>query len=215
MKKLLLALAFLFLPSLAHSEPITFGFTGSAFWFNPSVSGYLNSPFSGSYTFDSEATPSSSGPISAQYIFNGPPYGMTIDFLGVERHWTGLEITVINDQFGFSPPPPPPLPSDLYLIIGKGGPLTFFHLRDCNGTMLSGIALPLTPPNISGTSCAISDEVIIQGEGIIDVAHGDLTSLFLIPSAAAQHITEPPAWLLMGLGLIVLARAFRREGLLR
>ena len=125
MKKLLAALTFLLLPTFAHASPITFGFTGTTFLGN----------FFGSYTFDSEGVPAAV-PDGNLYTFNGGPYGMAIDFLGVPRQWTGLEIRIHNDEVTGQSTANPPI-SDLYFVHGLNGPNTFLNLRDCDGEALS------------------------------------------------------------------------------
>jgi len=202
MKQLLAALAFLLAPALTHASPITFGFTG--------VASFGFGPFSGTYTFDSVATPDANYAYTT-YFFMGAPYGMTIDVGALHLSFPVLQISIQNDLITGDSRAPTPI-ADLYFVRGSTGtssdPFGQFFLHDCYGTALSDENL-LSVPNVDlfRPSCSAGDEVVIHGPGI-PFAAGQMTGVFL--ASVTEKIPEPASWWLMGLGLMAMVRVGRR-----
>lgn len=200
MKTLLLTVAIFLVPSLSQAAPITFGFTGDIF------TGVVG-PFSGTYTFDSDAGPPSNQDVTI-YSFSGGPYGMTVQVADGQILKTDtLSIFVGNNQpiSGIGPF------TDAYFVSTSVGHNNMgIGFRDCFGQAFDSTALPLVPPALSlfRPNCSLGDEVVIP-VGIGNFSAGTLTSLFLAP----QKVPEPASWLLFGVGLIVMVRmGYGRSG---
>ena len=187
MKRLLGAVVFFLIPTLAHASPITFGFTGviqACFFCNVTLP--PGTTFQGQYTFDDSAAPSPTG----SYTFLGEPYGGFVQVAGITITWEGLQIGVGNDI----PQAIPGLLSDRYFVMSS--PFSF-GLWGCNGNIFQDTSLPLVPvdPSLFHPSCSFGDEVVFHAGPQIIEAFGSLSTLFAVP--------EAPAWLVFGFGLIM------------
>jgi hypothetical protein len=102
MKRLLIALAFLMAPAIAHAAPITFGFTGGvghcAALCDESL--FLQAQITGSYTFDSNAIDQvPDDPTLGVYESSGGPFGIRFSVLNFTVSYPSVLIIVQNSLF--------------------------------------------------------------------------------------------------------------------
>lgn len=185
MKTLLLALALVLAPVLAHGSPVTFSFAGTTH----------QGPFNGSYTFDTEFTGLSGGthPI-------GPPYGMTVHVGSLTLDLPELFFNVRNDfQNGSSLPVPV---SDGYFVQGTNATQgrAFLNLVDCHGNSFDSVGI--IPPALSNfiPNCSIGPPFLVSNAGGFFL-EGQLTSL--------AQVSESASWWLLGSGLLAMVGVSR------
>jgi len=138
MKKLLALLTLLLMPALAHSELVTFGFTGNAPGVGPLES---QTPFFRTYKFESVAA----DPFG-RYSFSGAPFGLTLHYGNLPVfHTDTLYITVENNV------PMSPYPGlipfvDHYTVFTRFAPPDFrffIDLQNCSAQAFDSTALLL------------------------------------------------------------------------
>lgn len=189
------------IPSIARADLITFAFEGEV---DPGsiddADGLLppSPTFSGTMTFDS-STPDLIPGDTSKGVYSGTLVSLTFDFGGGLSSTTSSfdddAISVTDNSFG-----------DSYVASSEGtdamGNYATFYLslNDSTESMLSGIALPVTPPDVSAADDTEFYADIDSGSSYVGVG-GLVTSLTLVP--------EPTSIFLLALGGLVIVRRRR------
>ena len=197
----LLAMLVAFGASRAHAVPVTFNFSGTISFSDPALASIMvGQPITGSYTF--ESTTADTNPLSfiGNYLHTLQSGSITVG--AYTGNITGGSINVLNTTL-----------LDNYNIeaqvsgapLASGFQLTNISLSMCGQFPSSGDALPTSPGDLSGFSDTLTLLLFPNNAGSLGLA-GSFSPIIL--SAA---IPEPGTFLLLGLGLFLLAFWVRRK----
>jgi hypothetical protein len=204
MRRLLIILSVFLVPIAAQAALVTFEFTGTVhtdFGFGVGV----GTAVTGSYTFESD-TPGLSIPGAA--LYSDALTELRADFGGntflISNPDPGsAAISVFDDD---------PTTGDVYsagaleagLLDGSGASIL---LVDPSGGMLSGTALPTSPPVLPSTA----DLLIQTGLRSETKTLGVRLESLRLPSGGSAPIPEPTSVLLLGAGGLIVGGAVRRR----
>ncbi|HKY06936.1 MAG TPA: PEP-CTERM sorting domain-containing protein, partial [Candidatus Binatia bacterium] len=187
----------------AGASPITFSFSGTLVFVDPSLSGTFSpgQTISGTYTFESTTPDSDPGNPN----FGGYP-GANTNLSFVAGSYTGSfggpAFNATNVGLSF------PGPFDVYQVniplagpnVGSATPFQFaLDIRDLDQTALASDALPLTPPDLA----------LFETRAITLIF--DDNSFVVASLDSLQQVPEPSALFLLVVGIAAGVRSLRRR----
>lgn len=198
----LAAVATAWLPSLASADPVTYSFAGIV---SDDDAGRGFQAFSGSFTFDSNASDSIGNGSTAAYAHAGNPWGISVSFDGgsVYSYSSLFNVLVTNDLIML----------DQFGVLGQEGSDGLgLTLTDYTQSVFSSVALPTTGLDLASFW---SSELTWEADGMR--LTGSLTSLSCTSGCAIDvggpggTVPEPGSLPLVSFGLLVLVSNLRRR----
>jgi hypothetical protein len=186
----------------ATASPITFAFTGTVTQVSlddPDIFGGsvgVDTPFSGSYTFESTASDGISAATDGSYA---SPFTLSVDFSGDSLGPFSVTGFAVNTRNG-SP--------DQYGVYGNDGTFEIQFLLESSSNPLSTDALPLTPPTLASFTQRLFTFRDATGLGLPEIL-GTIDSLACTDGCAA--VPEPGTLGLLALGIVGSAIERRRR----